>query len=30
MFGYRSDGKRAKDIDPFMRIIPHIMKKRMR
>ncbi|MFW5794601.1 MAG: 2-oxoglutarate dehydrogenase [Bacillota bacterium] len=25
MFGFRSDGKRIKNIDPFMRIIPHIM-----
>ncbi|MFA7075287.1 MAG: hypothetical protein WC152_01270 [Candidatus Izemoplasmatales bacterium] len=25
MFGYRSDGKKVKNIDPFMRIVPHIM-----
>jgi pyruvate/2-oxoglutarate dehydrogenase complex dihydrolipoamide acyltransferase (E2) component len=25
MFGYRSDGKKIKKIDPFMRIVPHIM-----
>ncbi|MBI9009403.1 MAG: 2-oxoglutarate dehydrogenase [Tenericutes bacterium] len=25
MFGLRSDGKRIKNIDPFMKIIPHIM-----
>jgi hypothetical protein len=25
MFGRRSDGKRVKNIDPFMKLIPHIM-----
>ncbi|MCK4551620.1 MAG: 2-oxoglutarate dehydrogenase [Tenericutes bacterium] len=25
MFGFRSDGKRIKNIDPFMKIVPHIM-----
>ena len=25
MFGLRSDGKKVKNIDPFMRIVPHIM-----
>jgi len=25
MFGYRSDGKKIKKIDPLMRIVPHIM-----
>ncbi|XFA99514.1 2-oxoglutarate dehydrogenase [Candidatus Izemoplasma sp. B36] len=25
MFGFRSDGKRIKKIDPFMKIVPHIM-----
>lgn len=25
MFGFRSDGKKIKHIDPFMKIIPHIM-----
>lgn len=28
MFGFRSDGKRIKNIDPFMKIIPHIMFRR--
>ncbi|XMB72663.1 2-oxoglutarate dehydrogenase [Mycoplasmatota bacterium WC30] len=25
MFGLRSDGKRVKNIDPFMKLVPHIM-----
>jgi hypothetical protein len=25
MFGLRSDGKRIKNIDPFMKFVPHIM-----
>lgn len=25
MFGFRSDGKKIKNIDPFMKIVPHIM-----
>jgi len=25
MFGYRSDGKKVKNIDPFMKLVPHIM-----
>ena len=25
MFGYRSDGKKIKNIDPFMKLVPHIM-----
>ncbi|MCF7924227.1 MAG: 2-oxoglutarate dehydrogenase [Candidatus Izimaplasma sp.] len=25
MFGFRSDGKKVKNIDPFMKIVPHIM-----
>ncbi len=25
MFGLRSDGKKVKNIDPFMRLVPHIM-----
>ena len=25
MFGFRSDGKRIKKIDPFMKLVPHIM-----
>lgn len=25
MFGHRSDGKKIKNIDPFMKIVPHIM-----
>ncbi|QWC00511.1 2-oxoglutarate dehydrogenase [Mycoplasmatota bacterium] len=25
MFGFRSDGKRVKNIEPFMKIVPHIM-----
>ena len=28
MFGRRSDGKKVKNIDPFMKIIPHIMYRR--
>lgn len=28
MFGYRSDGKKVKNIPPFFKLIPHIMKKR--
>lgn len=25
MFGFRSDGKKVKNIDPFMKLVPHIM-----
>ena len=25
MFGFRSDGKKVRNIDPFMRLVPHIM-----
>lgn len=25
MFGHRSDGKKIKNIDPFMKIVPHVM-----
>jgi len=25
MFGLRSDGKKVKNIDPLMKIVPHIM-----
>ena len=28
MFGYRSDGKKVKNISPFFKLIPHIMKTR--
>ena len=28
MFGYRRDGKKAKDIQPFFYVIPHVMKTR--
>ncbi|MFA5467288.1 MAG: hypothetical protein WC251_05490, partial [Candidatus Izemoplasmatales bacterium] len=28
MFGFRSDGKRIKTIDPFMKLTPHIMVER--
>jgi len=28
MFGYRSDGKKLKNIDPIFRVMPHIMSKR--
>ena len=28
MFGYRRDGRRLKNIVPFFKVIPHIMKKR--
>lgn len=28
MFGYRSDGRKIKNIGPFFKVIPHIMKKR--
>lgn len=28
MFGYRSDGKKVKNIPPFFKLIPHIIKKR--
>lgn len=28
MFGYRTDGRKLKNVGPFFKIIPHIMKKR--
>ena len=28
MFGYRRDGKKAKNLQPFFYVIPHVMKKR--
>lgn len=28
MFGFRSDGKKAKDISPYFKLMPHIMKTR--
>jgi pyruvate/2-oxoglutarate dehydrogenase complex dihydrolipoamide acyltransferase (E2) component len=28
MFGYRSDGKKIRTMDPFMKLTPHIMKER--
>ena len=28
MFGFRSDGKKVKTMDPAFKIIPHVMKKR--
>ena len=28
MFGYRRDGKKAKDLQPFVYVIPHVMKTR--
>lgn len=28
MFGFRSDGKELKNIGPFYKLVPHIMKRR--
>ncbi|MCL2383864.1 MAG: hypothetical protein FWC79_07100 [Oscillospiraceae bacterium] len=28
MFGFRSDGKKTKNLPPFFKVLPHIMKRR--